>query len=373
MAIFSSLKHLFSHKEESENKEVESNTLKEEVEENPYEAYKENFETNKNTPYVEVEEVEPYMIEVCGVVYESGKVYYYESNGFDLKKGDAVIVNSTNGPRGAIVVLGNHFIDPDSIKGLSVVSAIVERNVYGLSEEERMMTAVKPEEVKEETQTEEENALETVQEENSEVVSVAKASEIFNEEVKPEAVEESNETHEQVDVREFEYVLKTFRSSKAKLINSTEELKKAYNDILNVAHKYKKGRVRSSFTRDMICIGRTRAAILKVSPSGKNMRLYLNLDDSYLDIKKYHLKSYANKKTYARTPLRIRVKSERSIKYAIELLDQVFINANAKLERHPKEYINYSAYLVPMSEEEMLERGLIKKKMVKQYKTFFNK
>lgn len=373
MAIFSSLKHLFSHKDESENKEVESIVEKEE--ENPYEAYRENFDENKNTPYTLVEEVEPYMIEVCGVVYESGKVYYYESNGFDLKKGDAVIVNSTNGPRGAIVVLGNHFIDPDSIKGLSVVSAIVERNVYGLSEEERTMKASEDQDVKEEVEPLKDNSQEeNVQEENSEVVSSSKASEIFNEEVKPLAVEEENdESHEQAMEREFEYVLKTFRSSKAKLINSTDELKKAYNDILNVAHKYKKGRVRSSFTRDMICIGRTRAAILKVSSSGKNMRLYLNLDDSYLDIKKYHLKSYANKKTYARTPLRIRVKSERSIKYALELLDQVFINANALLERHPKEYVNYSAYLVPMSEEEMLERGLIKKKMVKQYKTFFNK
>lgn len=150
---------------------------------------------------------------------------------------------------------------------------------------------------------------------------------------------------------------------KSRLIaDAPDELKDLYNKIANMCSKYKKTKIRESFSKEVIHVGRQNVAILKMSPSGKAMYLFLALDKSYLD-GKYHLKDYSEKKSYQATPLRLRVKSARSIQYALELLE-VVLNNNAEKYKLDREDIDVSDQLKPQTEAEMIRNGLIKKHIV---------
>ena len=150
---------------------------------------------------------------------------------------------------------------------------------------------------------------------------------------------------------------------KSRLIaDAPDELKDLYNKIANMCSKYKKTKIRESFSKEVIHVGRQNVAILKMSPSGKAMYLFLALDKSYLE-GKYHLKDYSEKKSYQATPLRLRVKSARSIQYALELLE-VVLNNNAEKYKLDREDIDVSDQLKPQTEAEMIRNGLIKKHIV---------
>ena len=150
---------------------------------------------------------------------------------------------------------------------------------------------------------------------------------------------------------------------KSRLISDApQELKDCYISLVNLTSKYKKAKVRESFSKEVIHVGRQNVAILKMSPSGKAMYLFLSLDKSYLD-GKYHLKDFSEKKAYTQTPLRLRIKSARSIQYAYELLE-IVLNNNAEKYKLDRETIDISEKLKPQTEAEMIRNGLIKKHVV---------
>ena len=81
----------------------------------------------------------------------------------------------------------------------------------------------------------------------------------------------------------------------------------------------------------------------------KSISLYLNLDKKYLEEKKYHLKDRSYREKFAKTPLLLKVRSNRACKNALELIDIMFAQKNKKLKRGFKP-LNLIPSLVPSGE-----------------------
>ena len=186
-------------------------------------------------------------------------------------------------------------------------------------------------------------------------------------EVKPKKKEEVSDEIVDTPHYETELVTTITKGFKAKLINAPDEIKNLYDDLLNIVNQYKKCRARHAFAKDTIVHGRNKIAVIKMSPSSKRMYIFFNLNkDEYLAKTKYHLKDFSEKRSYEATPLRLSVKSERSMKYAKELLEAALLLNDAEAYKLEKEHVDYLAELEPQTEEQMIENGLIKKKVVEE-------
>lgn len=236
---------------------------------------------------------------------------------------------------------------------------VVLSEALAMSNLKKVVVDNKAEEVKEEPQEE------VVEETKEEQVIEEPQAEVV-EEPKEEKIIESSEP---IDSPHYETELVTTisRGFKSKLINAPDDLKQLYNDLLNQVNQYKRGNVRHAFSKDSIVLGRTKIAVIKISPSSKALYIFFNLNkEEYLNQTKYHLKDYSEKKSYEATPLRLRVKSERSQRYAKELLDAAFLLNDAEPYKKEREAVDYLSELKPQTEEEMIENGLIKKKVVEE-------
>lgn len=155
----------------------------------------------------------------------------------------------------------------------------------------------------------------------------------------------------------------TFRKGfMAKLIDADDLIKNFYSNLLNLINNYKKAKVRHAFAKETVHVGREKIAYIKMSPSGKKMYLFYALDKSYLE-GKYHLKDMSEKKSYKEVPLRLSVKSERSMKYALELME-ILLNQKTVRYVKEKEYVNYTESLKPMTDDELITAGYMKKRVV---------
>ncbi len=111
---------------------------------------------------------------------------------------------------------------------------------------------------------------------------------------------------------------KTFEE---KLAESDPEVVASYNLINDTLAQYKNAKARLS--KKCQSYRKGKVLIAKVAIVGKSARLYLALDPNEYATSKYHHKDVSDKKSYATTPLMLRVKSNRSQKYAVELIEQL--------------------------------------------------
>ena len=111
---------------------------------------------------------------------------------------------------------------------------------------------------------------------------------------------------------------KTFEE---KLAESDPEVVASYNLINDTLAQYKNVKVRLS--KKCQSYRKGKVLVAKVAIVGKSARLYLALDPNEYATSKYHHKDVSDKKSYATTPLMLRVKSNRSQKYAVELIEQL--------------------------------------------------
>ena len=180
---------------------------------------------------------------------------------------------------------------------------------------------------------------------------------------KPKEIIEKNDLPKEAKYVK-EYVTTINKGVIAHLIQAPLEVKDAYDQIRNKIDGYKDVKTRKSFTRFTFYKGRTNLVVLKTSSKSKYLYIYYNLDKSYLD-SKYHLKDVSNVKRLEETPLLLKVKSNRGLKYALELIEEVMKN-NSIQELDNKVYTDYKKDIKPMSENKMIEKGLIKKKIVEE-------
>lgn len=144
------------------------------------------------------------------------------------------------------------------------------------------------------------------------------------------------------------------RSFTAKLIQADEIVQAKYGRLKNELLSYKKVRSRMSWTNDSFRLGRETVA--KFALRGKTLSLYLALDPVSLEGTKYRYEDASSVARYAAVPVRLKLKSDRSVKYAAELIARL-----AEEKGAPRADIPAVDYTMPYeSTEALIKRGLIK-------------
>lgn len=112
------------------------------------------------------------------------------------------------------------------------------------------------------------------------------------------------------------------QSFAAKIIRSDKTLQNYYSDIKNELLSYKNVKARSSWNAESFYLGRTTKA--KLTLRGKTLTLFLALDPKDYVGTKYHARDFSDRKKYAATPVAVKIKSQRGLKFAYELVARVF-------------------------------------------------
>ena len=125
--------------------------------------------------------------------------------------------------------------------------------------------------------------------------------------------------HGRVRVGEKEIEVSYRKSFTARLLLSEDPVKDYYTRIHNYILSYT-GKNRVSWFYDSYNSGRTQ--LVKLAIRGKTLCAYFALDFAEYENTKYHVQEAATKR-YEKVPVMIRVRSERGVKYAKELVDAV--------------------------------------------------
>ena len=168
----------------------------------------------------------------------------------------------------------------------------------------------------------------------------------------------ANETKPEVDKKALEsldgeVVKKTFMQ---KLASSEETVQDYYNQLKHELLSYKKVKSRVSRLYDRFNLGRK--SVAKLSLRGKTLALYLALNPSEFIGTKYRVKDLSKEKKNLDTPLMVKVKSSRGLKYALELINIAF---NGVEKSNPTQIVDYVEREIP---KELLKNGYLKKSFV---------
>lgn len=143
------------------------------------------------------------------------------------------------------------------------------------------------------------------------------------------------------------------RSFEAKLIQSDDTVKRYYSELKNCLLSYKKVTSRISWRHESFRKGRPAAA--KFVIRGKTLCLCLALDPENYEESKYIVDDMSRYAKFANTPLMYRIKNERRLRYAKELI--AFLFGGTEPSGHEDE--DFAA--IPYEDtQSLVERGLIK-------------
>ena len=158
-------------------------------------------------------------------------------------------------------------------------------------------------------------------------------------------------------------VIRIIKSFEARLIQSNEEIKGYYDVIKNELLSYKKVKSKISFKHESFKFGKNCLAKLKYR--GKTLCLYLALDPKSYENTKYKVEDMSNILNSSDVPTMYRIHLPRRVNYAKELIKDVMNKIG--IEKTEVEPINYSINYPHQTNEELIEKGLIKK-LVKEIK-----
>ena len=169
-----------------------------------YQAFKKNFDYQVEHYQTPVEETSEDKLLVVGCIFEQGRVYYFEPNGFDVHKGDAVEVSTLDSTRTAIVVSDVVYIKPDFEKGQKLITKVLDKDVFNLNptREEPIVLEPYQEPQVEEPQVEEPQVQEEIHEETVSQEVVQDESQQVTEVVEPQETETLEVTEVQEEVVE---------------------------------------------------------------------------------------------------------------------------------------------------------------------------
>lgn len=151
----------------------------------------------------------------------------------------------------------------------------------------------------------------------------------------------------------YEFVTRYRRSFKSRLIQD-EKMQDFYTDIKNAFAELTGVKARLSRHCENFRFHAERIAKLNVG--GKTLTLYLALDPQQYEDTKYRYEDVSDRKTYAETPMKVRITSKRMVKYARELLADlaqkygITITGTIPMDYHYKY----------QSDEALIKKGLIK-------------
>lgn len=220
------------------------------------------------------------------------------------------------------------------VAALVLFTLRVMKHQFAMAEE---LPAV--EENEEVEETEEPLAEEILEETDNEVDDSEHVETIDEAEVEADdeelPVEEENNNEEIIDVPTDKLVIR-----RTKFINkmkfTSDKTKEYYSQIKNLLLSYgtknKVARRNEAFRKSGL--------VAKISISGKSLRLHLPLDpndEERFPTSKYHQFSLADKKQYSEVPFTLKIKSDRALKRALELIELVCLEKPLKKKRKYEE------------------------------------
>lgn len=151
----------------------------------------------------------------------------------------------------------------------------------------------------------------------------------------------------------YEWVTRYRRSFKSRLIQN-EKMQDFYTEIRNALSELAGLRSRVSQACENFRFHGDRIARLSVG--GKTLTLYLALDPDAYEDTKYRYEDVSDRKTYAETPMKVRVTSKRMVKYAKELILDLAKKHDVPVVGHiPMDY--HAPY---EADAALIRKGLIK-------------
>ncbi len=146
------------------------------------------------------------------------------------------------------------------------------------------------------------------------------------------------------------------RSFTAKLILSSDETKGYFAEIANYLLSFKKVKSRMSWKN--LSFNRGRIPVSKLAMRGKTLWIYLALDPKEFIETKYGGEDFSDSVRYEKVPYAVKIKSDRGLKYAKELIDVLM--SRLGIERG-EDVDTYAASDYPYdSQYNLIKRGLIK-------------
>ena len=150
-------------------------------------------------------------------------------------------------------------------------------------------------------------------------------------------------------------VLVHYRSSfMARLIQADADVQDYYTIIKNLLLSYKGVKARCSWNCESFNKGRVQCA--KMNVKGRTITLYLALDPKEYEESKYHFTDVSGKPKFAQVPMLVKVRSDRALKYAVELIEEMM----AKLGIPQGEIPTVDYHMPYETTEELVDRDLVK-------------
>lgn len=175
--------------------------------------------------------------------------------------------------------------------------------------------------------------------------------------INPEIVEEELEIIYDNQKTSSKETIRYNRSFTSHLIQSSDETKDWYTELKNYLLSFKKVKSRMSWKRESFRYGKELFAKLKYR--GKTLCLFLPLNAKDFEDTKYKVEDVSDYIDLIETPCMYRIKNNRRVKYAKELI--ALVASNFDTHRIDSEYINY---YVPYEDlQELINKGLIKRKI----------
>ena len=150
-------------------------------------------------------------------------------------------------------------------------------------------------------------------------------------------------------------VMVRYRSSfMSRLIQADTDTQDYYTVIKNTLLSYKGVKARTSWNYESFNKGRFQCAKLNVK--GRTLTLYLALAPDEYSASKYHFSDVSGKGKFDKVPMMLKVRSDRALKYAIELIDELMKAHD--IEAGPAQNVDY--HMPYESNEALAERDLVK-------------
>lgn len=215
-----------------------------------------------------------------------------------------------------------------------------------------------------ETVTAEETAIDPASEEVKVVAEEISEPEVKVEEVKAEEVKTKAATTEIAATNEPQNEAAKFFASMegkkfisksfiGKMHQTDKTIQGYYGELKNYMLSFKRVRSSVSWNLDTFFIGRK--AVAKIGFRGKTLVMFCALDPDEYANTKYYPKDVSGVKKYEATPMMIKVKSERGIKFAKELIDVMFKGLTPIADFKPQKY-NFAR----RTDKQLLENELAK-------------
>ena len=180
------------------------------------------------------------------------------------------------------------------------------------------------------------------------------------EEPKSEAivVKADEDTPIVIEEESYEGRLRYDRSFQARIIQADDKSKFWYTDVKNELLSYKKVHGRISWKRETFKCGKS--VVAKFAFRGNTLCIMLPLNPSEYNDSKYALEDVSNAPSNADTPAMLRIKSDKRVKQAIELIEEVMSELNIDKD---KKYQPEDFYVPYEGVFELIKKGLIKREI----------